>query len=158
MAAAADNSDYVEAQGYTIDEAQNLYMTLRWDNPIGLPDMPRPKYYMMETLQVRNGVPLRAPLADYMNTAVYDMGSLDKGPQRWRILFAGNASTGLIDQYVHIWGLESLDSLEVSIKKYRDAKAWSDAVERVSTSMWIHREIDGDGMDCFARLAGAEAG
>src|SRR5215468_9995240 len=39
MAAAADNSDYVEAQGYTINEAQNLYMTLRWDNPIGLPDM-----------------------------------------------------------------------------------------------------------------------
>jgi hypothetical protein len=156
MAAAADNSDYVEAQGYTINEAQNLYMTLLWDNPIGLPDM-RPNFYMMETLQVRNGIDLRWPLAKYMRSAVYRMGSADRKSRRWRILFAGNASTGLIDQYVHIWGLEDLDCLEESIKEYRDQKAWIDAVESVSTSMWIPRKIGGEnGLDCFATLAGAQ--
>src|SRR5689334_9451863 len=34
MAQAADNADYVKAQQMTINELQNLYVKLIWDNPI----------------------------------------------------------------------------------------------------------------------------
>lgn len=151
MACAADNPNYVKAQRLTIDEAQNLYMTLRWDNPIGLPDTPV-NLYMMETLQIDNGVGIRWNLANYMNEAVYRMSERFQ----WKILFAGNASTGIIDQYVHIWGLQEITDLEDAILQYRGHQAWADAVTAVSTSMWIPRKLDPPGdCDCFARLAGA---
>ena len=34
MAYAADDPNYVKAQALTIDEMQNLYVALRWNNPI----------------------------------------------------------------------------------------------------------------------------
>lgn len=130
MAYAADNPSYVKAQQMTIDETQNLYVVLRWDSPIGLPDTPV-NYYMMESLQMVNGVQPREDFATYMDNAIYKMNT----NYGWKILFAGNAATGIIDQYVNIWGMADTSKLEQAINEYRADPSWK-AVTHVWTSMW----------------------
>jgi hypothetical protein len=136
MAYAADNPSYVKAQALTIDEMQNLYVALRWNDPIDLPDTPV-AFYMMETLQMADSVGARESFANYMGNAVYQMNT----SYGWKILFAGNAATGIIDQYVNIWGMADSTKLEAAITAYRGAASWSAAVVRVSTSMWTPRPL-----------------
>jgi hypothetical protein len=147
MAYAADNPNYVEAQSITIDEAQNLYVVQRWANPIGLPDTPV-NFYMVEILQIVNGVKVRNDFANYMNDAVYKMNT----SYGWKILFAGNAATGIIDQYVNIWGMTDILKLEAGIKEYRSDARWTAAVTQVSTSLWVPRPLP-----CFENLGGGKA-
>ena len=136
MAQAADNADYVKAQLLTIDEQQNLHVKLIWDSPIGLPDVPV-NYYLYEVLHVVNGLEVRTNLTNYMNRAVYDMNTA----YGWKIMFAGNQSTGLINEYVNIWGVADTTNLEAAINKYRSDPAWSAAVSRVATSLWTPRTM-----------------
>lgn len=136
MAQAADNADYVTAQLMTIDEAQNLHVKLIWDSPIGLNDTPV-NYYLMEVLHVVNGSTQRIGLTNYMNRAIYDMNT----GHGWKIMFAGNQSTGLINEYVNIWGIGDTSTLEASLKQYRSDPRWTAAVTRVATSLWTPRAI-----------------
>lgn len=138
MAYAADDPSYVKAQALTIDEMQNLYVALRWNNPIDLPDPPV-AFYMMETLQMADSVEARENFANYMSNAVYQMNT----SYGWKILFAGNAATGIIDQYVNIWGMADMTKLDAAITAYRGAASWSAAVIRVSTSIWTPRPLSG---------------
>jgi hypothetical protein len=146
MAYAADDPNYVQAQLITLNEGQNLFIALRWDSPIGLPDTPV-NFYMMETLQMINGVTPRDTFAQYMDNAVYKMNQA----YGWKILFAGNASTGLIDQYVNIWGMADITKLEHAINEYRSDPSWT-AVTNVSTSLWIPHPLA-----CFDVLRGGAA-
>jgi hypothetical protein len=130
MAYAADDPSYVKAQQLTLDEIQNLYVVLRWDSPIGLPETPV-NFYMMESLQMVNGVQPRETFATYMDNAVYKMNT----KYGWKIVFAGNAATGVIDQYVNIWGMADITKLEQAIKEYRGDPSWA-AVTHVWTSLW----------------------
>jgi hypothetical protein len=139
MAYAADNPSYVKAQQMTFNETQNLYVTLRWDNPIGITDIPI-GFYMMETLQIVNDITARNDFASYMDNAVYEMYS----KYGWRIVFAGNATTGLINEYVNIWGMADTTKLEEAIGVYRAGAKWAAAVSRVTTSLWTARP-----MPCF---------
>src|SRR5262245_60593910 len=70
MAHAADSPFYVKAQSMTLAEAQNLYVKLRWDSPIGLPEKPI-THYMTETLHMVNGTAARENFANYMDEAIY---------------------------------------------------------------------------------------
>jgi hypothetical protein len=151
MAYAADDESYVQAQEMTINEMQNLYTALLWDSPIGLPDTPV-SYYMMETLQMVNAVQARGEFATYMNQAVYSMNA----KYGWKILMAGNAATGLIDQYVNLWGMADTTKLEAAIKEYRSGASWVAAVTHVATSLWIPRPLPGFGAPgATAAAAGA---
>ena len=136
MVYAADDPNYVKAQALTSGEMQNLYSTLRWDNPRGLPDIPI-GFYMMETLHVVNGMQARTDFASCMDYAVYRMNE-DHG---WRIVFAGNAATGVINEYVHIWAMVDSADLEQEITAYRSDPRWAAAVKRVSTSRWTSRPL-----------------
>lgn len=136
MASAEDNGDYVAAQQMTLRETQNLYISLLWADPIGLPDT-EINVYMVESLTVVNSISARQNLATYMSNAVYKMNS----SYSWKILMAGNATTGIIDQYVHVWGMPDTSKLEQAIKEYRSDKRWTDAVSRVTTSMWTPRPL-----------------
>ncbi|HWO22672.1 MAG TPA: hypothetical protein VNO30_28125 [Kofleriaceae bacterium] len=142
MAYAADNESYVEAQALTMGEAQNLYTVLRWDSPIGLPSTPV-NSYMLETLHMINRVQAREDFATYMDNAVYKMNS----SYGWKILFAGNATTGTINEYVNVWGMAETSTLEAAIAEYRGGAAWAAAVSRVSTSLWSQRPLP-----CFDTL------
>jgi hypothetical protein len=135
MAYAADDPNYVQAQLLTIDETQNLHVVLRWDDPIDLPDTPV-NFYMMEALQMVNGVQPRENFADYMGNAVYAMNR----KYGWKIVFAGNASTGIIDQYVNIWGMADTGKLEQALVEYRGDANWASVLE-VSTSLWTPRPL-----------------
>lgn len=146
MAYAADDPNYVQAQLLTIDEMQNLFVVLRWDSPIGLPDTPV-KFYMMEVLQMINGVQPRETFAQYMDNAVYNMNT----KYGWKIVFAGNASTGIIDQYVNIWGMADTGKLEEALVAYRGDPSWI-AVTEVATSLWTPRPLA-----CFDVLAAGAA-
>jgi hypothetical protein len=136
MAQAADNADYVKAQLLAIDELQNLHVKLLWDSPIGLDEKPI-NFYLVEVLHVVSGLEQRTALTNYMNRAVYDMSNV----YGWTILFAGNQSTGLINEYVNIWGIGDTKNLEAAINKYRSEPAWSAAVSRVTTSLWTPRAM-----------------
>jgi len=149
MAYAADDPSYVKAQQMTIDELQNLYVALRWDSPIGLPDTPV-SYYMMETLQMVNAVRARDDFANYMDDAVYSMNT----KYGWKILLAGNAATGIIDQYVNLWGMADTTKLEAAINEYRSHASWTAAVSRVMTSLWTPHPLPGfDGPGATAAAA-----
>ncbi len=143
MAYAADDESYVEAQALTVGEMQNLYIALRWDSPIGLPDTPV-NFYMMETLHMLNSVQVRGDFASYMDSAVYKMNE----SYGWKIMFAGNATTGVINEYVHIWGMAETTNLEAAIAEYRGGASWAAAVSRVSTSLWTQRPLP-----CFDTLS-----
>jgi hypothetical protein len=147
MAYAADDPSYVKAQALTVGERQNLYTILRWDNPIGLPDTPV-KYYMMESLSMVNGDQARDDFANYMDNAVYKMNS----SYGWKILFAGNATTGVLNEYVNLWGMADTATLDAAITEYRSNTAWASAVARVSTSMWTPRSLP-----CFDELSSPAA-
>lgn len=136
MAQAADNADYVRAQVMTIDELQNLYVKLIWDSPIGLPETPV-NYYFAEVLHVVNSSEARINLTNYMNTAVYEMNTA----YGWKILFAGNQSTGLINEYVNIWGIADTSRLDEAAAKYRSNPAWRAAVIRVMSALWTPRVL-----------------
>jgi hypothetical protein len=138
MAHAADNPAYVRAQSMTLGEVQNFHTTLRWDNPIGIEPTPVDGY-LMESLSIVNGLGPRDALANYMDRAVYELNSR----YGWRILFAGNATSGIIDQYVHIWGIRdsSTAAIEPALTAYRGDPAWTGAVKRVTTSMWKPRPL-----------------
>ena len=143
MARAADDPSYVKAAALTVHEMQNLYVALRWNDPIALPEKPI-AYYMMETLEMADSVDARNNFANYMSNAVYQMNE-DYG---WTILFAGNAATGIIDEYVNIWGVADLTKLEPAITAYRGAASWAAGVARVATSLWTPHP-----MPCFDALA-----
>lgn len=143
MAYAADDPSYVKAQALTVGEMQNLYTVLRWDSPIGLPDTPV-KYYMMESLHMVNSGQAREDFASYMDNAVYKMSS----SYGWKILFAGNATTGVINEYVNVWGMADTTNLEAAITEYRSNTSWAAAVARVTTSMWAPRPLP-----CFDELS-----
>lgn len=145
MAYAADDPAYVAAQEMTVGEYQNLYTTLRWNAPIGLPDTPV-NFYMMETLHMVNGDQVRDDFANYMDTAVYQMNET----YGWKILFAGNATTGVINEYVNVWGMADITKLEGAIAAYRGGAKWAAAVSRVSTSLWTPRPLA-----CFDALNAA---
>jgi hypothetical protein len=133
---AADDPNYVKAQALTCGEMQNLYTTLRWDNPLGLPDIPI-GFYMMETLRIVNNVQARADFAAYMDTAVYKMNDT----HGWRIVFAGNVATGVIDEYTHIWAMSERGDLEQAITTYRSEPRWLAAVSWAQTSLWTARPL-----------------
>ncbi len=137
MATAADNGQYVDAQQLTLRETQNLYMPLLWADPIGLPGTPV-SLYMLEELSIVNSIEARTEFANYMSTAVYQMNE----KFGWKILLAGNACTGVIDRYVHFWGMSSdTAKLEEAIKEYRADPRWTAAVDHVTTSMWTPRPL-----------------
>lgn len=132
MAYAADNESYVVAQQLTIDEMQNLYVALAWDDALGLTDTSS-GLFMVETLQVDNNIQKRYAFSQYMQLhAVYDMNT----KYGWRIRFAGNASTGIIDQYVQIWEVPSFQNLEPQIHEYRSDPSWGAVVTLVRTQLW----------------------
>ena len=136
MAYAADDPSYVAAQALTLAERQNLYTALRWSDPLGLPDSPV-KFYMMETLRMINDDQARNDFATYMDSAVYSMNTR----YGWKIAFAGNATTGVINEYVHIWGMADITDLEAAISVYRGDAGWAAAVARVTTSLWTPRSL-----------------
>ena len=136
MAYAADDPMYVQAQQLTVGERQNLYTVLRWDSPLGLPSTPI-NFYMVETLRMTNSDVARNNFATYMDTAVYEMNS----KYGWTISFAGNATTGVINEYVNVWGISDASTLETAITEYRGNASWSEAVTQVSTSMWTPRDL-----------------
>lgn len=139
MADAADNEDYVKAQALTTSEAQNLYVTLTWDSPIGPKKWPI-NFYLMETLRVVNDTAVRKDLEHYMGNAIYLMNSEE---YKWTIVFAGNATTGAIDEYVNVWGIGTTDAtqLEAAITHYRNNASWTAAVHRVTTTLWTPRSV-----------------
>jgi hypothetical protein len=143
MAVAADSEPYARAEQLTIDEMQNLYVTLRWDHPIGLPPT-NSGLYLVETLQIDNDMIERNDFATYMDHAIYDMNT----KYRWQIQFAGNAATGIIDQYVHIWEVPSFETLEPQLREYRSDPRWSAVVTQVSTALWKSHPLD-----CLAILS-----
>ena len=140
MRDAADARYYVAAQALTVSETQNLYTTLNWDSPIGLPP-PNPndpkKFYILETLHVHNNVRARYDFAKYMGEAVYTMYT----NYGWNIQFAGNAATGVIDHYVNIWEIADRENFLGALMKYRSDKHFTNAVIRVSTSMWAPHQL-----------------
>lgn len=153
MAYAADDPSYVKSEALTIDEMQNLFVALRWNDPIDLPDTPV-AFYMMETLQMADSVAGRENFANYMSDAVYQMNT----SYGWKILFAGNAATGLIDQYVNIWGMADLTKLEAAITAYRSPTSWSAGVVRVATSIWTPRPLTCFDGPCTPATPPASAG
>lgn len=137
MAAAADNTSYVVAQQLTIDEMQNLFVALRWDNPIGLPAT-NSGLFIAETLQVDNDMQKRNAFATYMDNAVYQMNE----KYGWQIRFAGNASTGIIDQYVQIWEVPTFQNLEPQLHYYRSNPSWAAVVQLVRTELWKNHSLN----------------
>jgi len=152
MAYAADSPTYVEAQAKTVGELQNLYVAMRWDSPIGIPETPA-KYFMVETLHMVNGQLERDKFGDYMNNAVYTMYS----KYSWEIRFAGNATTGVINQFVNVWAMNDISNLSAAITAYRGDPSWSGAVSRVETSMWTPRSLPAFGTQDGAATAGVAA-
>jgi hypothetical protein len=136
MAYAADDPVYVQAQALALVERQNLYTALRWSDPLGLPTSPI-NLYMMETLHMINNDQSRNDFATYMDSAVYSMNT----KYGWTIAFAGNATTGVINEYVNIWGVADSRTLEAAISEYRGNLGWSAAVARVTTSLWTPRSL-----------------
>lgn len=153
MAYAADDPSYVEAQALTVGEMQNLYVVLRWDSPIGLPATPV-NFYMMETLYMVNGDQAREDFANYMDSAVYTMNT----SYSWKIVFAGNAATGVINEYVNVWGIADTTNLETAIAAYRSDPRWAAAVTRVSTSLWTPRSLPAFEASSTEAAAPAKAG
>lgn len=137
MASAADQEQYIEAQQLTVGETQNLYMPLLWADPIGLPRAPV-SHYMMEELSIVNSIEARAEFAAYMSAAIYQMHE----KHGWTILLAGNACTGVINRYVHLWGMSSApDERDQQLEEYRADPRWTAAVHQATTSMWTPRPM-----------------
>jgi hypothetical protein len=111
-------------------------MPLLWADPIGIP-CPPVKLYMLEELTIVNSIAKRTDFTSYMSTAIYTMNE----KHGWRILIAGNACTGLIDRYVHLWSVPDTGNLEEAIKEYRAEPRWTAAVSHVVTSMWTPRPL-----------------
>jgi hypothetical protein len=57
-------------------------------------------------------------------------------------------TTGIINEYVNVWGMADTTNLETAITEYRSNTAWASAVSRVTTSMWAPRALP-----CFDELS-----
>lgn len=150
MAYAADNQSYVEAQNKTVGERQNLYVAMRWDSPIGIPENAA-QYFMVEILHMVNNELARNQFANYMNNAVYTMYE----KYGWEIRLAGNAATGMINEYVNVWAMNDISNLGAAITAYRGDASWSAAVSRVETSMWTPRSLPALGVESGTPTAAA---
>ncbi|GEM_PF-5961878 len=142
MALAADNSHYVDSEQLIDGERQNLYTILPYDPAFLNPELPLPKakHYMLECLHLGRAPGPRSDLLFRMSHAVVEMDS----KFGWKLAFAGNAATGVIDQYINIWAMDTIsDEAEVYYRKGPNpwSEAWSKAVTSVDVRWWLGRDL-----------------